>query len=232
MLLDDELPGLAYLKMLCEQIPELEVVRAFNNPITFLKEMNELNFDLCILDIEMPEINGVQLASQIKDKFIIFATAYKNYAAEAYDLDAVDYVQKPIKKERLQLAVQKVLNRVENKQLQKTYIQLNTDKGKSLLYFDKLKYIRSSDFDSRDKTAHLQDNSNVLLKNISFEKLLEMLPSEKFCQINKKELIALGAVSYFSHNEITTHIIQSNGKPLVLILGEKYRKNFLQIINP
>ena len=62
--MDDELPGLAYLKMLCDQLEEVEVVKAFNSPIMhLLKELPNLEFDLCILDIEMPEMNGLQLAA-------------------------------------------------------------------------------------------------------------------------------------------------------------------------
>ena len=84
--------------MLCEQLPELEVVKAFNNPEVFLSELPNLDFDLCILDIEMPQMNGMQVANLLNGKAVIFTTAYKEYAAEAFDLDAVDYVSKPIKK--------------------------------------------------------------------------------------------------------------------------------------
>ena len=98
LLLDDELPGLTYLKMLCEQLPELEVVKAFNSPDIFLKEVPNLDFDLCILDIEMPAMNGLHVANLLQGKPVIFVTAYKEFAAEAFDLDAIDYVRKPVKK--------------------------------------------------------------------------------------------------------------------------------------
>lgn len=68
LLLDDELPGLTYLKMLCEQIPDLEVVRAFDNPVKFLEEVKNLDFDFCILDIEMPEMNCLQIANLLNGK--------------------------------------------------------------------------------------------------------------------------------------------------------------------
>jgi len=94
LLLDDELPGLSYLKLLCEQIPELEVIRSFNDSGVFQDEFPKLDFDLCIMDIEMPGTNGIQLASLMKDKLVIFTTAYKDYATNAFDLDAIDYVVK------------------------------------------------------------------------------------------------------------------------------------------
>lgn len=228
MLLDDELPSLTYLKMLCEQIPELEVIRTFNNAVLFLKEISDLEFDLCILDIEMSDMNGLNVAKLLKGKMVIFTTGYKEYAAEAFDLDAIDYVRKPVTKERLQLAVQKAMNRTAKVSAQKTSIQLNTDKGKAIIFDDQFCFIRTSETDSRDKVAQLQNNSTILLKNISFARLLEILPSAKFCQINKKELIALSSVHFFSHDVITTNIVQHDGKPLVLFLSDTYRKNFIQ----
>ncbi|MGB6092555.1 MAG: response regulator [Moheibacter sp.] len=54
--------------MLCEQIPDLEVVRAFDNPVKFLEEVKNLDFDFCILDIEMPEMNGLQIANLLNGK--------------------------------------------------------------------------------------------------------------------------------------------------------------------
>ncbi|HMK07155.1 MAG TPA: response regulator, partial [Flavobacterium sp.] len=111
LLLDDELPGLAYLKMLCGQIPELEIIKAFNDPEKLLAAIPMLDFDLLISDIEMPGIDGLSLANSLKGKLIIFATAYKDYAADAFDMDAVDYITKPIKLERLQKAVLKASER-------------------------------------------------------------------------------------------------------------------------
>lgn len=103
------MPGLTYLKMLCQQIPELEVVKAFTEPEKLLREASTLDFDLCILDIEMPKMNGMHVAQLLKDKLTIFTTAYKKYAADAFDVDAVDFVPKPVTKDRLQVAVRKAL---------------------------------------------------------------------------------------------------------------------------
>lgn len=228
MLLDDELPGLKYLKMLCEQIPELEVVKAFNNPETFLKELPSLKFDLCILDIEMPGMDGLSIANLLGNKPVIFTTAYKEYAAEAFDLNAIDYIRKPVTKERLQTAVNKAQQRLRQSVPSKNFIQLNTDKGKTLLFFDELALVSTSETDSRDKIALLYDGKKLVLKNISFEKLLNFLPENDFCQVNKKEVLALRAVQFFSHDEITTKIIHSTGRPLVLTLGDAYRENFLK----
>lgn len=212
--------------MLCEQIPELEVVKAFNNPDMFLSEILELDFDLCILDIEMPMISGLEVANLLQGKLIIFATAYKEFALDAFELDAVDYLQKPIKKERLQMAVQKALKRIHQESPTKKFVQLQADKGKTLLYFDKITYIKSAVIDSRDKEVLLEDNSTLILKNISFEKLIELLPTADFCRINKNEIIKLSTVNFFSADQITT-TIAVKGKNLVLTLGNSFKKDFL-----
>lgn len=228
LLLDDELPGLTYLKMMCEQIPELEVVKAFNSPEIFLSEMNNYDFDLCILDIEMPTMNGLQVANLLDSKLIIFTTAYKEYAVEAFDLDAVDYVRKPVKKERLQQAVKKAMDRFQQKTPKKEFAQFNTDKGKAIVFFDQPAYIKTSEIDSRDKVVQMMDGSVLTLKNISFDKLQKILPAHSFCQINKKEMIALKTVQVFSFDEISTIIPTVSGNFLRLTLSEIYRENFLR----
>lgn len=231
LLLDDELPGLAYLKLLCEQIPELELVRTFNDPEIFMNEFQYLDFDLCILDIEMPGTNGIRIASLLKGKPVIFTTAYKNYATDAFDLDAIDYVLKPITFDRLNQAVLKVIKRLGQEYKNKKYIKLNTDKGNSLIYFETLVYVKTSEIDSRDKIAILNNGSSLHLKNISFEKLISLLPSNEFCRINKKEMIALNIVKYFTTNQITSNIYLQSEKPLVLTLGETFRAEFISKIN-
>ena len=230
LLLDDEMQGLTYLKLLCEQIPELEVVRAFNNPVTFLKDFSGNECDLCILDIEMPGLNGLQVANLLRGKPVIFITAYKEYALDAFELDAIDYLQKPVQLERLQQAVLKAVKRIDSNYTSPKYIQLNTEKGRTLIYFDQLVYIKTSETDSRDKVALMQDNTSLLLKNISFDKLLVIMPPGQFCQVNKKEIIALKSVHSFSHSGITLRITGENGQPLVLALNEMYRKNFIENI--
>lgn len=227
LLLDDELPGLTYLKMLCEQIPDLEIVKAFNSPQKLLEEIPNLDFDLCISDIEMPGIDGLSLANLLQNKMVIFTTAYKDYAAEAFDIDAVDYITKPVTRERLQKAVTKALERFNKSSITKKFIHLNTDKGKALLYFDQIQYIKTAPTDSRDKEVFLVDGSAMILKNINFDTLLSQLPAADFCRVTKKEIIAIAAVKFFNHNEITLNHQEKNGKFTTLLLSETYRSDFL-----
>lgn len=234
LLLDDELPGLALLKMLCEQQPELEVIKAFNSPVTLLEEAPKLDFDLLITDIEMPGMNGLQVADALKDKAIIFTTAYKNFAVEAFDRDAIDYVVKPVKPERLQHAIQKVAQYLATTTAPAIaapvvkQIQLNTDKGKALISSDKIFSVVTSKVDSRDKILFLNDNTKMTVKNCSFEKLLDMLPADEFSRINKKAIIALKHVQFYTHDLVTADRLLPDGSHFTFPLSEIYRADFIK----
>jgi DNA-binding LytR/AlgR family response regulator len=214
--------------MLCEQIPELEIVKTFNNPEKLLAEIPDLDFDLLISDIEMPGIDGLHLAEMIQDKLVIFCTAYKEYAADAFNIDVVDYITKPVKLERLQKAISKAFERFHKPETAKKFMQLNTDKGKTLLYFNQIQYIKTAVSDSRDKMVLLTDGSFMNLKNVKFDTLLNELPDADFCRVNKKEIVAVKAIKFFNHNEIVLHHLDKNDKNSTLILSETYRSDFLK----
>lgn len=227
LLLDDELPGLAYLKMLCEQIDTLEVVKAFNDPAMFLEQAPGMEYDLLISDIEMPGINGLQIADAVKGKAIIFTTAYKNFAADAFDRDVADYIVKPVKPERLRHAIDKVVLRNTLKMPKRIQVQLNTDRGRAIIDADKILCILPSEIDSRDKLVILSDTTTFTVKNISFEKLLQELPQAGFCRISKKAVLSLKHVKFFSNNEIISDVISSNGRPYAFALSDIYRNDFI-----
>lgn len=223
--MDDELPGLSYLRMICEQFPNLEVVRAFNDPLKFIEESKKLEFDFCILDIEMPHHTGLEIAQFLKNKPVIFTSAYKEYAAEAFDIDAIDYIRKPIQKERLEKAIQKAADKLATRQTEKKFIHLNTNKGKMLIYFNQILRITVSEFDKRDKLVLLESGEDVVVKNISFDQWLGDLPVSAFCRLNKRDVVALRCVKHYSHNEVT---MLFKDKTIVLPLSDNFKKDFLQ----
>lgn len=224
ILLDDEIPGLTYLKLLCEQIPEIEIVKSFNDPLLFIKEQEKLEYDLCICDIEMPGLKGTEVAQLIQSKMILFTTAYKEFAVEAFELNAVDYLTKPLKKERLQVAIEKALLRKEQIAPIAQTIQWQTEKGKAVLQIENILHIQTSAIDSRDKQM-IYDNQIITLKNITFEKLKHLLPSNSYCQINKNEMIRLHCVTFFTADQIYTSIVFQN-KKMVLSIGNSYKAEF------
>ncbi|WP_413513456.1 LytR/AlgR family response regulator transcription factor [Myroides odoratus] len=229
ILLDDELLGLKYLKMLCEQIPEIEIVKVFDDPTVFLEEAPTLDFELAILDINMPGMDGLSVAQLLTNKGVVFVTAYKEYALEAFEVDAIDYIAKPIKKERLQRAIQKAMRQLKPIELT-TSLTVNSNKGKAILQFDDILYIKTSEQDGRDKEIVLENDQHLMAKNISLDKLVEVLPATKFCRINKREIIALKIVRFFGHDLITTQLFTEQGKPLELTLGVTFKTDFLDKI--
>ena len=225
VILDDELLAISYLKLLCDEL-NIEVVKAFNNPKVFLQEINNIDCDLCILDIEMPGMNGLQVAELIKGKHIIFTTAYKEYAAEAFDLDVVDYVRKPIKKERLQQAFEKAEKLITEKE-KSNFFEWNTNLGKTVIFTNEIVYIKTSEIDSRDKDIFLKNDSELILKNLSFKHLSELLPQKYFVQINKKEMVNTNHIKVFSSSEIILDMNSNDGNPLKLNVSEVYRNSLM-----
>lgn len=227
VIVDDEILALQYLKLLCEQIENVEIVRAFNDPEKFLAEKDQLTFNVCILDIEMPGINGLQLANLLTDIPVIFSTAYKDFAVDAFDLEAVDYLIKPIQKERLEKAFKKIIKKhkihIEPEILN---ITLNSEKGKSIISTEDIFYITVSELDSRDKNIFFKNNTKLVLKNISFEKLLMVLPKQQFCRINKKEILAMSCVNYFTNDEIVSKI-EVDDKLKFFSLGSHFKHDFI-----
>jgi DNA-binding LytR/AlgR family response regulator len=226
VILDDELPGLTYMKMLCEQFPFVEVVKCFNSPKLFISEIDNIDFDVCLLDINMPEISGLEIAKKIQGKFVIFASAHSEFAVDAYDLEAIDFIKKPIAKDRLEKALLKVHRLIKDKPVVKNYFSWNTNLGKSIIFFEEINYITTSDIDKRDKRTYLNDEQALLLKNITMEKLLSFLPADQFIQINKSEIISKRAVVAHSANEVILKFNNPSSRKSNLSIGEAFRKSF------
>ncbi len=108
-IVDDELLARKVLEEYCSKIDNFQLVLSTGNPLEFVNFVQQNEVDLIFLDIEMPELNGMQiLRSMIKPPKVILTTAYSEYALESYDYSVVDYLLKPIKIERFLKAINKV----------------------------------------------------------------------------------------------------------------------------
>lgn len=170
----------------------------------------------------MPGMNGLQVAELIKGKKIIFTTAYKEYAAEAFDLNVVDYVRKPIKKERLQQAFEKAEKLIIETE-KNSFFEWNTNLGKTVILTNEIVYIKTSEIDSRDKDVILKSGSEIILKNLSFKHLSELLPQKYFVQINKKEMVNVQLIKIFSASDIILDLISADGNPVKLTVSEVFK---------
>lgn len=115
LLVDDEPLAIDRLRMICGQIPGVLVTDTASDGAQALDRMDEAKFDLVLLDLTMPELDGLTVARRLAGRkdppAVIFVTAHDNHAVEAFDLDAVDYVLKPVEKGRLERAIQRVATR-------------------------------------------------------------------------------------------------------------------------
>lgn len=110
-IVDDEILARKVLEEYCSKIDNLEIKLSTGNPLEFINYMQQNELDLIFLDIEMPELNGMEiLRSLIKPPKVILTTAYSEYALESYNYNVVDYLLKPIKIERFLKAINKVVS--------------------------------------------------------------------------------------------------------------------------
>lgn len=226
ILVDDELPALTYLRTLCGQLPNVQVVKAYNDAEKMLAELQGQEFDVCVLDIEMPQMNGLELAKQLEGKAVIFSTAYREYAADAFDLSAVDYLRKPYQLERLEKAFVKARAWLDGRGAHLGVAEFNSNIGRVVLHFNDIGLITTAESDRRDKRVILNSGQEVLLKNVSFEELLQALPAAHFCRINRKTIITFSNVAAYTHDWITYNLQGASTRQIKLSLTASYRDAF------
>ncbi|MBM7702397.1 response regulator [Metabacillus iocasae] len=116
VLIDDEYLALDYLERQLNKVVAIDIIGKYENPIVALDEVIKADVDVVFLDIQMPEVNGIDLASQIieqkPDVIIVFVTAYQEYAVQAFELNAIDYVVKPIRLDRLKNTIQRIVQQM------------------------------------------------------------------------------------------------------------------------
>lgn len=115
LIVDDEPLAVERLRVICEQIPMINVVGTASDGAQALDRIAELSPRLVLLDLTMPEVDGLSAARALAERrnppAVIFVTAHDNHAVEAFDLDAVDYVLKPVEKDRLERAITRAIAR-------------------------------------------------------------------------------------------------------------------------
>lgn len=125
IIVDDEIPSRDELKFLLSNQDKIKIINECDNGITALKMIKNLQPDIVFLDIQMPEKSGIEVAEDLLKGYyipiIIFVTAYESYAIKAFEVSAMDYLLKPIEKNRLEITLDKVNEKLISKQLQKHY---------------------------------------------------------------------------------------------------------------
>lgn len=223
IIVDDESIAREVLETHLKKISTVTVVASCNNAIDAFNCLRENNIDLVFLDINMPEISGISFAKSInKNIKIIFTTAYRDYAVEGFELQAVDYLLKPISFDRILKAV----NNYFEIYIPSNHHHINTSNCTEFMFvrsdrrmvkidFGNIIYIESySDY----LKIHLPNETIVTRENISA--IEAKLPNKEFLRIHRSYIIALKSISSFTNEEIT---IDNNS----LSISRSYKKEVL-----
>lgn len=227
VLLDDDLNGLEYLRLLCTRIGGVQVVKCFNDPQRFLREESLLDYDVVLLDIDMPGLDGLQVAGQLGGKPVIFTTAHDRFAADAFDREALDFIRKPIARERLERALIKAREHKERAVVASGTITVMTDRGRTVVRVVDIRWITTPDHEKRDKLMYLNTGLVLRLKTISLDQLQALLPPVGFARPNRSDIVALHAVHLATHDTVHMKPRAPDTEPVIRPLGASYRDAFL-----
>ncbi|WP_299366689.1 LytTR family DNA-binding domain-containing protein [Winogradskyella sp.] len=222
LIVDDEPLALNLLKEYIEKIDDLNLLGAFKNPLEALKRIQTENVDIIFLDIQMAELSGIQLAKILpSDINIVFTTGYSEHAIEGFELEAIDYLLKPITFERFYKAFEKVKKRNTQVELQskQDYMFVKTEYRLQKVNFDDILFFKGlGDYvviqGSKHKTLTLENMKH-------FERVL---PQNLFIRVHKSYIIALNKIDFIERNRI---VIGKNYIPI----SATYKDDFLKRLN-
>ncbi len=200
--IDDEPLALEVIKAYCMQYDGIDLLQTFDNAIAGLEYIDQYKPDLLFIDIDMPDMNGIDLVNRIHSKpMIIFTTAYKEFALEGFELEAVDYLLKPFGFERFEKAVQKALSqyKVHNSTTKSAHIFVYSEYRMLKIDLDSIVYIESLDDYIR---IHLV-NSKPVMTLMPLKKIAEDLPAGQFMRIHRSYIAAAKYISALSGRKIT-----------------------------
>ena len=217
--IDDEPKALEVIERYCLKIDLLNLKMTFREPVKAIEFLNREKIDLIFLDINMPDISGIQLIQTLAAKpMIIFTTAYSTYAVESYNLNAIDYLLKPITFERFLAAANKAFNLslVSNKHsiisddattiFVKSGPHTHQVKVNDILYFEK---------DGNYITIYLKDKKILIRENMS--DIFDIIPSTDFVRVHKSYVVAIRQITM-----IEVHHLIINGSKIPI--GSTYRE--------
>ncbi len=229
LVVDDEPLALDILEDYISKVPFLTLVKTTTSAIEGLSLVQNDAIDLVFLDVQMPELTGIQFLKIINGKCdVILTTAYSQYALDGYDLDVVDYLLKPIAFDRFYKAAQKVLQSSGNTnssapevlsvQKNHDFIFVKTEHKIQKIYLDDILYIEGL----KDYISIFTRSERIItLQNM--KKMEESLPSKSFIRVHKSYIIALGKIESIERSRI-----QISEK--IIPIGDTYREYFFKQI--
>lgn len=194
--IDDEPLALELIKNYVAKFTELEMLQTFEDAISAAEFIKGAAVDILFVDINMPDITGLDLVRSLEEKpTIIFTTAHKKFAIDGFDLDAIDYLLKPISFERFSKAVSKAVeyarykNKTAGEEMESLFVYSEYRLIKIPL--NEIEYIESLEDYIRINLV----NAKPVLTLIPLKKVLEKLPAEKFKRIHRSYIVAIDKVN-------------------------------------
>ena len=203
----------------------IEITETYTCPKKFLQTEPSLNYDICLLDIVMPEIDGLAVARKI-NKPIIFITGAEEKLTEALALSPIDIITKPFTADRLNKVVEKAYKLLRDVVPQKDFELFNVAeaKGKTKLRPSDILFVTLDKLNYRNKIAYFKDGRKFTLMRYSLKELLKLSPM--LIQVNKAELVSLESVHAIECDKITLMDFYQKGKYMEVTLAYRYAKGF------
>jgi DNA-binding LytR/AlgR family response regulator len=228
IIVDDEPLAREEMQALIKEVSSLEIVGKFSNAPTALHFLKKNEVDLIFLDIEMQMVTGLEFAAQLPDKTLtIFTTAYPQYALESYELDAIDYLLKPIAKERLEKAIRKAetYKRLLSDDTAKGIVEV--DASDFLLIKSERRFYRVNFCDIRyieglKDYVVIYTANQKLITAMNLKTIHQKMPQKIFLRISKSYVVNINHIESFDN-----HSIYIGGNEI--LLGEVYKKHFFII---
>lgn len=202
--IDDEPLALRLISDYVSRFPALQMVNTFEDAITGAEFLKSTPIDLLFVDINMPDITGIDLVRSLQVKpMVIFTTAYKNFAYEGFELEALDYVLKPIDIRRFTKAVEKAVDYYKYKNKPAT-----EEAGESLYVYSEYRMVKI-DLSTIEYIESMEDyikihitNDKTILTLMPMKKVLEKLPSTRFQRIHRSYIVPVNKIRSIQNRKV------------------------------
>ncbi len=239
LIVDDEPLALDVLETYISQMPDLTLVKRCSNAIEANEALKAHNIDLMFLDIQMPQLTGIDFVKTlVRPPMIVFTTAYPNYAIQGFDLNALDYLLKPISLERFMKAVNKAVEQsdLQHRELPATnglaattpandaldFFFVKADKKLVKVNFEDIIYIEGL----KDYVIIRLINGRVITLQ-TMKSLEDRLPNGRFKRIHRSYIVALDKITAIEGNMVE---VSEKNIPKLLPIGKNYRDELLELI--
>lgn len=235
IIVDDEPLAQDVLETYIEKIPELNLVEKCSNALEANEALKNHDIGLMFLDIQMPQLTGIDFLKTLSHPpLVIFTTAYPNYAIEGFELNALDYLLKPISLERFMKAVNKAIEQIElqsrgsgahgeGEAEEPDFIFVKADKKLVKVNYADIIYIEGL----KDYVIIRMENSRVITLQ-TMKSLEEKLPQNSFRRIHRSYIVNVDRIEAVVGNMIE---VMEKNQAKHLPIGKNYRDELLEIIN-